>query len=634
MNGITKVSSIHDINQNLLVKAAQLSGQLNKSLRQTYNLINSGNLPKEFQVYDLAGKKIVTKVAQVTYQHASELSPQIVVEINKLLNDEKYVKQKSGRPNLRKISQSLAIHYDTLYRWYRNSYKKKDQHRADKGKSRKLSEQQLKIANLAFEKLYLANAQGNVSLTIDKVEDNTGIRIPQRLAYAWAACLKAPSKQKHYMPKFINQNTAFTIRDLWGEYENFLDCVVGDEWKVDEFGVWHTSKEEGYEDIKATAYIIAFQDMKTRKIVSMLMTANSITTQDTKRCAMELVRDWGLPKQWILENSKTWTNADFLRFLFGLYDNDLVSAGKNRIEFMNLDELKVVEWSNDVVIRSGVRHPQSKPIERTFRIIKDEFCAYSPAYSPNMEESRKPTERDAHPGVHRTFNELRHELTLFIENDFMDRRRTMFMDRKLSAAHQVNKNRPKTIREAFEIAYSTYEPNWCNPHKLAYHYGDKGGSKFNGAVEFVYKPSLEKLRFIPDGTGAEACWMYMQRKLTVVIDQYDIYHGWIYDKEGTYICEAKDPRKFGAKSREQSNAIGKLKRKLIQTQKRENKIRDEIAEREGITVFNYEREAKEALFPEKPETEPQLTNEDIEIEHCSLNEDEIDIFGDDSIIDY
>lgn len=610
-------------------------------------MLQRGKIIEGFQVKQISERKrVIVKVDTKSpeYIHPSKLEPELIVELNNLLAEPNYRKPK-GEPNVAKIAAALKLHYTTVYRYIKNQYKPEEEARADKGTSRRLNNKELKIAREAFEAIYERGAQKNAKLAIEKVEMNTGIKIPQRLAYKWAKKLKALHDQKHYHPNFVNNKTAHTIRDLWVEYDNLLDCVVADEWKVDEFGVWHRPSEKDYENVKVTAYIVMFQDMKTRKPLSVLMTPGSVTTYDTKRAAMELVKQYGRPKQWIFENSKTWKNADFLRFILGLYDDELVTVGNNRIEFMDLDELSFVERVNDVIIRSGVRHPQSKPVERTFRIIKDEFCSYSDSYSPNMKESRKPEMNTAHPGVTRSFEDLRYELTMFLENDFLNRERIMFMDRTLALAHQVNKNRPKTIAEAFDRAYATFEPDMVDPYKLSYLYGDKYKGKFNdGTVEFVYKPNLEKLRFVP--LDMVAAYEYMDRQLVVLIDQYDIYHGWMYDLDGTLISEAKDMRKFGTQSRQQANEYGKLKRQLIKTNKKQIELTERLAAEKGIKTFQWQRfmvdpvEAAEEVITEGPDSLIEFPDFEFEDENITdpaeteKQDIEIDLFNDSSLIDF
>ncbi|MBU1096879.1 MAG: hypothetical protein KKB34_10395 [Bacteroidetes bacterium] len=610
-------------------------------------MLQRGKIIEGFQVKQISERKrVIVKVDTKSpeYIHPSKLEPELIVELNNLLAEPNYRKPK-GEPNVAKIAAALKLHYTTVYRYIKNQYKPEEEARADKGTSRRLNNKELKIAREAFEAIYERGAQKNAKLAIEKVEMNTGIKIPQRLAYKWAKKLKALHDQKHYHPNFVNNKTAHTIRDLWVEYDNLLDCVVADEWKVDEFGVWHRPSEKDYDAVVVTAYIVMFQDMKTRKPLSVLMTPGSVTTYDTKRAAMELVRQYGRPKQWIFENSKTWKNADFLRFILGLYDDELVTVGNNRIEFMDLDELSFIERVNDKIIRSGVRHPQSKPVERTFRIIKDEFCSYSDSYSPNMKESRKPEMNTAHPGVTRSFEDLRYELTMFLENDFVNRERIMFMDRTLALAHQVNKNRPKTIAEAFDRAYATFEPDMVDSYKLSYLYGDKYKGKFNdGTVEFVYKPNLEKLRFVP--LDMVTAYEYMDRQLVVLIDQYDIYHGWMYDLDGTLISEAKDMRKFGTQSRQQANEYGKLKRALIKTNKKQIELTERLAAEKGIKTFQWQKsmadpvEAAEDVIVE--DSEELIEFPDFEFENEIITEpaeeeaqdDDINLFDDSSLVEF
>ncbi len=558
-------------------------------------------LPQGFIVHEISPRKRVILRTEPEieekpeYKNPSKLTPQEVIRITKCLSDDGYFKP-NGKPNKRKIAETCKIHYDTLNRYLTGSYKSPDQNRSDKGKSRKLDKSDIVEAKKAFTTLLLSNVQRNVKLTIEKVEMNTGIIIPQRLAYKWAKELSHTHLQKHYMAKYLGTKTPHIIRDLWGEYPEFLSCVVADEWKIDEKGVWIHWKEENYDKIEAMAYIVMFIDMKTRYPVSMQITHTSITTNDTIKAAMTLVRDYGRPKQWIFENQKTWDNKEFLRFILGLYDGELLAPSLNPVEFMDLDQLKAVEMTNDKIIRTTPNHPQGKPIERTFRIIKDEFCAYSPSYSPNQFESRKPELGMAHPGVHRTFEQLRSDLIGFMENDYLDRKRTMFHNRMLSPAHKTNKSRPQTIREAFELAYQTFEADRIDELRLAYLYGEKYKAKYKqGAITFTYRPNMEKLNYLP--ADPSKLFEYEGQQLVALVDQYDIYKGWLFSQDGKLLCEAKDHRKYGSTSRERANEFGKIKREQVKLNRKIIKNADKLKEMGDVKLFEYEKN--------RPETNPE-----------------------------
>jgi hypothetical protein len=610
------------------------------TLDGVYKMLQRDQLPNEFQLVQLSSRKRVIVKKQIEnpdaplYKHASEIDHLTLIEINKCLSDTTFLK-KNGKPNIKKIAEQVNEHYWTIKRFVDGNFKKKNDNRADKNKSRKLSAEQIKIAKPAFEKLYLRNVQGNTKLTIEKVQWNVGVQIPQRLAYKWAKALRGVHQQKHYFQKFTSRNTPHVIRDLWTEYDNFLDCVVADEWKIDEFGVWVHSLSNEYDKVKAMAYIVMFIDMKTRYPLSTLITPHSTTSADSKKAAMQLVRDWGRPKKWLFENQKTWKNADFLRFIFGIYDEEVVYAGRTRIEFMDLSDLKVVEQVNDQVTRSKVCHPESKPIERIFRIIKDEFCAYAESYSPNQFESRKPNLGDAHPGVTRTFKQLRNDLTGFMQHDFLDRERMMFHNRMLSTAHKINKARPKTIRDVFELAYQSYEPDKIDAWDLAYHYADKYKKKFTGGtISFVYKPSLEKLNFVP--LEVDKVMDYTGQELVALIDQYNVYHAWIFNLDGELLCEASDMRQFGAKSKEQANELGKLTRKITTLNKQKAKSLEQLKKLQNIKTFQYEKTME---TPEKESSEyldDDYSGDLIEFSEVveSSDDDSNDDFLDTSIIEF
>lgn len=612
----------------------QFASQVNITDRHLRRIISNDEFDNrygdKFTLIQLSPNKkyIVPKEAAAPkYKHPTELTAETIVEINKLLATETFQK-KNGKPNIARIAEFVHEHYWTIKRYLEGNYKKDGENRADKGQSRKfksLTKNRLKELKGTFEWLLLKNCQRNVALTIEKVEMNEGILIPERIAYRWAHAFLAAHKQSHYLKKFIMQDTPHVIRDLWTEYPNFLDCVVADEWKIDEFGVMHHYKEEGYEEIIATAYAVIFQDMKTRKPVGTVITPHSTTTADTVKAAMQVVRDYGRPKKWLFENAKTWKNEQFLRFILGLYEDDKECG----VEFLDYDHLVVLESLTDEVTRTRVGRPEGKPVERTFRIIKDEFCAYSESYSPNMEDSRKPELMSAHPEVTRTFEELYRDLTLYLENDFLDRKRVMFYNRMLSYAHPENKQRPRTIRVAFDIAYATYEPEKVDELKLAYLYGEKFKRKFvKGMVSFIYPTSAERLSFIP--VDIEAMYQYVGQNVVLLVNQYNVHTGWFFDMNRNLICGAKDLREFGSVNRERANELGKLARDIQRINRRKVKKLEEYAEAKKIHTFAHEKTMADAVeYVEKQEAEDRKPETEAAIETKNMNDF---LFDDESLI--
>lgn len=613
-----------------MMTAAQLAKNIKCSTRHAYRLIKQNKLPEGYALVkdDANILAKITPIKKIEYKHPSLLTAETIVKINQLLADPS-TPRKAGKVNLQYVANQVAEHYTTISRFVNHQFKKDGEHRADKGKCRKLTRREEASAKEIFETLLLRDAQRKVALAIEKTEMNCGIKIPRRKAYEWAEALKTAHRRKHN-PKDLLLNKGFhVIRDLWAEYENFNDCVCADEWKVDEFGVWIHSNDTNYNGASATAYIVAFQDMKTRH-VELLITQGSVTTQDTIKAALNWVLKFGRPKKFLFENAKTWKNEQFLRFVLGLYDDN-----QSGIEFAEPNYLYAEDINSESIIRTRVGRPEGKPVERTFRIIKDEFCAYSESYSPNMFESRKPNMDSGSPEITRSFEQLRIDLINYMQNDFINRERIMFKNRMLSLTHEDNKARPASIAEAFNLAYATYIRVDVDPLRLAYLYADKYKRKLNGfQFEFIYPVSKERMIYIPDDISA--ILSHLDREVVLLVNQYNIYTGWLFDAKGKLITSCADVRMKGVVSRDQANQLGKANAELLRASKRQIKALEEKERLKKVYTFSYEKTLPEAdedyerkIFDEKifddfisapPETK------DADDDNC------IDIYDDDSLI--
>jgi len=536
-----------------------------------------------------------------------KFSAETTILINNCTAVKKYQKP-NGKPNIRKIADDLALNYTDLYRYLNNFYKQPEATRADKGKSRKLAalgtNKQKSIRN-TFEYLLLHDAQGKVALAIEKTEMNTGVKIPNQQAYTWANAFKGTHEQHHYFQRSNSSNTPHITRDLWMDNKNLLSCVVADEWKVDEYGVWIHWNDPEFETSRAVAYIVLFQDMKTRYPLSVVVTPHSTTTADTIKGAMHLVRDYGRPEKWLFENGKTWKSDNFLRFIHGLYEGEQRVGDGVNVQFADYDQLMTLELHNrdsvGGVIRAGVKHPETKPVERTFRILKDEFCAFSPSYSPNMVDSRKPTLYHNAPDITKTFEQLRDDLTSFIYTDFLLRKRSMFHNRMLSSVHPENLTRPTTIKEAFDIAYANYTPNKIDEFRLAYLYGEKYKVKFRGGMcQFIYPLSLEKHFYMPEDLGA--AYQFVDQKIVVLVNQYNVYTGWFFTTDGQLICACKDQRLLGVMPKTRANEVGKIRRKINTLNRQKVAALEEHAKLNGTKIFQYEKTLPEAVEGDESST--------------------------------
>jgi len=522
------------------------------------------------------------------YKHPSEMSAANIVRITNALGDAKF-KKPNGKPNIRKISDHVQEHYFTVKRFIEGAYKKPDEFRADKGRMRKFKNSQLqKLVKETFVKWFTANAQQNVAYATYKTELETGYKIPVHIAYEWGRTLSGAHDFKHYYKTFIKKHTPHLHIDNWGEVENFLDVVITDVNKIDDPFIPETErgkinleldalrktnkkKWETQRTKAATAYQLTFIDRKTRFPLLTVVCPHSVSGSDVKKGMMRVIKKWGLPKKWYLDNGREFVNEETIQFLYGVYSGEMEwNQSCTNLQVVELCEQGTTEFSIPY-------QPYGKGTqERQYRIIKDEHFAFSPSYSPNQVESRKPSLQLSAVQPEKFFEELAKDLDEFIYGDFLTRPREMFLHPGYTATHEINLNRPKTILEAFNTAYQTYEPAVVDEFLLAYHYADKRMKTFReGCIEFTYKKI--KLQYIPEDPALLREYSFVKEAITVLMDPQQIYHCWLFDGK-KLLCEAKDIRyetNIGI-SKDRASYIDKLRTKAIRAQRSYNRLIGEI----------------------------------------------------------
>lgn len=548
----------------------------------------------------------------MNYINPSELQPEQIVSL-----ENAYVDFKG---NVKSISEHCGIHYTTVYRYFKKQFRGKNQTRADKGTSRKLSPQQVKVARASFDFWYCENAQKNVKLCIRKVKLDTGITLPRRLADKWAAAIASTHTLKHYYKDFISQNTYHHRRDLWNEYPSFMDCVVSDVWKIDDPYVSAEDKKKIDEELallkakniqswerartkSSTAYALVFMDVKTRYPVEVAICPHSVCGADVKKAMLSVIVNWGEPKQWLLDNGKEFVNKDTMDFLYGVYMSKIGEWSNDK------REKKIILKEDEKMINSRPHHPQSKGmIEAAFKILKTQWASYSLSYSPNQFESRKPGAALSSVQPVQTFEELALSLRNFLYGEFIDAPREMFLNPGLAKSHPENKERPQSIKEAFDRAYAVYEKKNVDAYLLAYYYADRRQVTFRSGQLCLTDPvSKLKLYYVPK--DYEAVMDYSGQKLTVLIDPKNIFHSWIF-KDDTLLSEAADMRYDGsaALTKERATTLGKLQRNIEAIERKKLKrIAEYNTVKESLTV---ESSDNQLLTTDNQQISEEITSED------------------------
>jgi hypothetical protein len=509
-----------------------------------------------------------------------------IVDINNMISSPEFTKP-SGKPNLALISEKLNVEYHSLRRYVTGFYKGESP-RADKGQVRKFEKKLVKNLKDRFEAWYLGNAQKNVKQAIYKVQLETGNSIPLQKAYEWARTLDSGHDFKHYYKTFISRHVPHISRDNFGETENFLDVVLMDVWKIDDPFIPETEREKLNNELESlknsnkkqwekqrskasTAYALSFIDAKTAYPLTIVLCPHSVSGSDVKKGLMRLIQKWGIPKRWYLDNGKEFVNRETIDFLYGVHSGEM----EWNPSCTNLKTVELIDDNNLIFAKPYSPYGKGR-LERQFRIWKDEHAAYSPSYSPNMNESRKPGLELSCVQPVQFFEGLAKDLDGFIYGEFLTREREMFFHPGFTRSHEINVNRPKTIQEAFSLAYSNYTPRYVDEFLLAYHYADKRKATFrSGVVAFTHKQI--KLSFIPLHPENLLGYSHINEAITVLMDPQNYYHCWLFDSN-RLLGEAQDIRyqKNLGISKDRASYINKIQNKAIRAQRRFNNLVDEI----------------------------------------------------------
>lgn len=528
-------------------------------------MIKDNRLPEGFTLLKLSERKryivkeeAIKKTEKPKYIHPSELQPDVIVKIDNCMKEQKFFKP-SGGINISKIAKAVNQHYYTIYYYLNNKFKDSNEARADKGLSRKFKKYSKSYRNQiqdCFNKHYLESAIKNTTQAIRLVERELGETIPRRLAGDWAKRLDAPHEAKHQYKRAIKKHIPHWRNDNWGEIENFLDVVQTDVWKIDvPFVDEETRKkiDEELDELKKknikqwekqrtkalTAYLLSFIDLKTRKPLQAIICAHSVSAQDVKKGMMLIMMEFGEVGKWYLDNGHEYINDKAIQFLYGMnfHNVEFVEGNEN----LQLQELKEA----DKLVTSKPYSPYGKGCqERMFGIIKERWASYHIAYSPNQVESRKPTLRLSAVQPTLKFEELGSSLKNYLDNEYINEERPdMFLDPRRTKDADVNRDRPKSIIEAFDRAWMRFEKKEVDSELLAYHYADKFKGTFrNGSIIKTYKTFV--LQYVPYDNNAFDLmfdYAYREKAVTVIINPQNIFQAWFYDGR-IKICEARDER--------------------------------------------------------------------------------------------
>jgi hypothetical protein len=426
-----------------------------------------------------------------------------------------------------KIAKKYDVSYWSVYRMWKNPERVQRKARADRGTTKK----EIPAAALVmFDSIYIQNAQcANVQLAYNLMRRQfEGVDLPIRYFRARAREIEPQRLLFHQESKFEQKHTPRVRRDLWSEFE-FLEQVSLDGWTVPD----RVLKSWGMEDLTKTKFkyngkdvsmvcVFAF-DSKTRYPLAWKAFEKSVSQDDVLGVLLDVVYNWGRPSTWLLDNGTEFTNESVQRFLRGLYTTQDHET-KTRVIF------------------SEPYQPYGKGShERQHRIFKDEFCAFSRSYSPSQEESRKPTRQLSYVKPTHTLSEWIEKFEVYLNGYYREAQRTSWMNPSYKSHHEENANRPRSLKDAFDRAYKSFEPFKIDPMKLAFLFSRKFRSGIKQGV-FVTPAAIsaKKIVYVPDGEGIP-CERYSET-FEVVVNPANMYQAWICDLNGNCICGAWDLR--------------------------------------------------------------------------------------------
>lgn len=424
------------------------------------------------------------------------------------------------------VAKKYGVSYHTIYRVWKEG-KTERKKRADAGsKKKEVPPEAMKM----FESIIVQNAQRvNVKYAYDIVcRQFHGEVFSLRRFRERAQELKPERLAYHQASKFEQQYTPRIRRDLWAEFE-YMDEVTLDGWVVPDrvLKTWGlgklTNKKFKHNGKDVSFVIIAAKESKTGEVLAFRAFEKSVTADDVLSVLLDVVYSHGRPSRWLLDNGTEFTNEPVQRFLRGLYNTEEHDA-KTRIIF-----------SEPYQPYGKGRH------ERQHKIWKDEFSAFSRSYSPSQRESRKPTRELSYVKPSHTLAEWTEQFEAYLNSVFMERPRVMWMNPDYSPKHEINVDRPKTMREAIARAYQNYEPVKVEAQRLAFLYAKKFRDTLkHGVFKSPAKISPRKLVYLPEGEGIPLNRYH--ETFEVVVNPTNLFQAWICDLNGNLVCEAWDLR--------------------------------------------------------------------------------------------
>ncbi len=490
-----------------------------------FNLVQDGNCPNGKPRYFIVVDDERRKEKGERKKGKNHLSADQKKAALSMLNAEiAKRKEQSMWEAVKVVGEKFGVSHSSIFRlWRSRSAERKA--RSDKGTTKKIIPTD---AMKMFEGIYIQNAQGpNVKLAYKLTRRQfEGFDLPLRYFRARGKEIEPQRLAFHQQAKFESKYTPRVRRDLWAEFE-FLDRVSLDGWTVPDrvlhiFGFGELTRKKFQFNNKDVSMVCVFAfDSKTGYPLAWKAFEKSVTADDVLSILLDVVYNWGRPTTWLLDNGTEFTNEPVQRFLRGLYSTD-EHAAKGRIIF-----------SEPYQPYGKGRH------ERQHRIFKDEFNAFSRSYSPNQQESRKPTRELSYVAPTHTLAEWVESFEVYLNGYYREAERASWLNPKFGLHASENSERPRTLNDAFETAYRTFIPTKVDPMKLAFLYAKKFHAKMRNGL-FITPKSVSPVRYSYLPEGERISFERYNETFEIVVNPTNLFQSWVCDLNGSFVCEAWD----------------------------------------------------------------------------------------------
>lgn len=332
--------------------------------------------------------------------------------------------------------------------------------RADKGaiKNELLKNNFERIAEVAA-KVYLQNAQPNLNLTVDLIqqfarENEEYYELAAISRFTLYRQLRQHWKEsgKKTLHEFLNRNNKFrkslpTVRGAFTDDIGFMDYIVIDDHKHDVATVKVYNELSGkVEEKQVQSWECS--EAKTMKPLGWITKVGEFTAADLIKLVSQVVMQYGLPKDNLMLDNGLGRSEEFKNFWRKL-------SGKE-------PHYSIAYSPNGKATR-----------ERAFRIEKDEFDSFQKNYvAPHKEDSRHTTAALSAEKGELFFDEYKEKFEAYLTGFFQSRPRTL-----------NGKKTRISIAEYFNQFWQQHEKKEITAQQLRYAISKAEVKKYNNKIK-------------------------------------------------------------------------------------------------------------------------------------------------------